>query len=156
MSHLLREKGVLLQPCPSSPNARTPFTVSVPAGRQCHHSAASSSAQLNTVAKVQTAARSGKCTLTHTRTTHLENNTILVQTHTHLLLFYTKSLRFTYSRTHSQISCGKAMAVGQHSHLHGAELVPWWWLVRQANTNFINPEVNTLWTVFQCFCTFQP
>lgn len=69
MSHLLREKGVLLLPHrPSSLNARPPpFTASLPAGRQCHHSAASSSARLNTGAKVQTAAgsREGSHLQTH-------------------------------------------------------------------------------------------
>lgn len=69
MSHLLREKGVLLLPHrPPSLNARPPpFTASLPAGRQCHHSAASPSARLNTGAKVQTAAgsREGSHLQTH-------------------------------------------------------------------------------------------
>lgn len=41
---------------------------------------------------------------------------------------------------------GKAVAMGQHFHRHGAELVPRWWLVRQHNSNFMSPEVNALWT----------
>jgi len=64
------------------------------------------------------------------------------------------------SHIHRQISCGSTVALGQNSHLHGAELVPLWWLFRQANTNFINPGVNTPWTFvssFQCFYwTLQP
>lgn len=48
-----------------------PITASVPVGRQCHHSAASSSARLNTGPKVQTAARAGRCALTDTcKNTH--------------------------------------------------------------------------------------
>lgn len=160
MSHLLREKGVLLLPRRSSPSARPPlplfspppFIASVPAGRQCHHSAASSSARLNTGPKVQTAARAGRCVLsiTHVCKKKKKKNYI---THTHLHKISLVSL----AHIHRQISCGKAMAEGQSPHLHGGELVPWWWLVRQPNTNFINPEVNTLWTcVFPVFFTDLP
>lgn len=130
-----------------------PIIASVPVGRQCHHSAASSSARLNTGPKVQTAARAGRCALTDTcKNTHAKRKKERGKktdyiTHTHLLPF-AQNLCFTrlLLHIHRQISCGKAVAAGQRSHLHGAKLVPWWWLVRQANTNFINPEVNTLWT----------
>lgn len=91
MSHLLHEKGVLLLACPSSLNARPPFAASLPAGRQCHHSAASSSAWLNTGAKVQTAAGSGEVR-THR---HICSNTLWEKNklhHTYMFpLFYTKS-----------------------------------------------------------------
>lgn len=59
-SHLLSEKGVLLLSGPSSLNARPTLAGSLPAGRQYHHSAASSSARLNTGAKVHTAAGPGE------------------------------------------------------------------------------------------------
>lgn len=136
-----------------------PIIASVPVGRQCHHSAASSSARLNTGPKVQTAARAGRCALTDTcKNTHAKRKkkTDYIA-HTHSLPFAQNlSVSLAYSCTYTdEISCGKAVAAGQRSHLHGAKLVPWWWLVRQANTNFINPEVNTLWTCvfFQCIFT---
>lgn len=139
MSHLLHGEG-----CPSSAPSLlpklphptpaphlAPIAASVPTGRQCHHSAASSSARLNTGPKVQTAARAGRCALTDTcKNTHAKRKKRKKKTdyitHTHLLPFCTKSLCFTHllSHIHRQISCGKAVAAGQSSHLHGAELVP--------------------------------
>lgn len=55
---------VVWEEYPSSPPSLlpkcSPFTERVPAGRQCHHSAASSSAWLNTGAKVQTQRDQGR------------------------------------------------------------------------------------------------
>lgn len=127
---------------PPSSNARPPFAASVPAGRQCHHSAASSSARLNTGAKVQTAVGSGRRALADTC-----NNTL-----------WKKKNKQTTSHEYSASLCAKSLTnshahktnllrqSGPNSHLRGAELLPRWWLVSHVNRNFINPEVNTLWT----------
>lgn len=133
---------------PSSRNAHPTLTGSLPTGRQCHHSAASSSARLNTGAKVQTAAGLGEvCAHTHIHFGK-RGEKKHAMSHVHVSLFNTKSLHFTLAHTES--SCSKTVAMGQRSHWHGAELVPWWWLVRQHNSNFISPGVTTLWTGRLC------
>lgn len=66
------------------PHLHQTFMAMLPVGRQCHHSAASSSARLNTGPEVQTAARAGRCAITHRHS----NKTACALTHT-------KSLRFT-------------------------------------------------------------
>lgn len=152
-SHLLSEKGVLLLPRPSSLNAHATLTRSVPAGRQCHHSAASSSARLNTGAKVQTAAGLGEVH-THTRMQEytLGRRKKKKNHRLHRMYMLTSlTLNHSVSLSHTETSRSKAAAKDQRSRGHRAELVPRWWLVRWRNSNFINPEVNSLWT--GCLCS---
>lgn len=79
------------------------------AGRQCHHSAASSSARLNTGSKVRTAAGSGRCTLPDTCNYTLAENK-LHRTHTHFLILNTPSpfdsLTLSNTAGFLQPSCG--------------------------------------------------
>lgn len=125
-SHLLSEKGVLLLPRPSSLNAHPALTGSVPAGRQCHHSAASSSARLNTGAKVQTAAGLGEVHA-HTR---MQEYTLgrrkkpQASSHVHGYLFNTKSRRITLThRNLSQQSRSKGPALSWAQGRAGTTMV---------------------------------
>lgn len=122
-SHLLSEKGVLLLPRPSSLNAHPTITGSVPAGRQCHHSAASSSARLNTGAKVQTAAGLGEVH-THTR---MQEYTLGRRKKKHRLqrmyMFTSLTLNHSVSLSHTETSRSKGPALSWAQGRAGTTMV---------------------------------
>lgn len=114
-----------------------PIIASVPVGRQCHHSAASSSARLNTGPKVQTAARAGRCALTDTcKNTHAKRKKRKRKktdyiTHTHLLPFAQNlSVSLAYSCTYTDKSPAAKLwqrardliCMGQSWYLDGGSL----------------------------------
>lgn len=141
----MSEKGVLLLPRPSSLNAHPTLAGRLPAGRQCHHSAASSSARLNTGAKVHTAAALGEVhTHTHMQEYALGRKKINKNHKLHRMHMF-PSLTLAHSVSLSLTH--KAAVGGQRSRGHRAEPGPRSWLVWRCSSNFINPEVNEFWTL---------